>query len=221
MVLIPAATWPSHPSVDSGLQQMHAVALEQFRHAFPVSKPRPTPEPWQRNCSMIHTHWHHRKCLRAIRGQSLFSVFQAWHHAARDHALKKRHRRASHQLRVLKFEDLLHQAHLSATRHDMHNMFRVINRTAPKNPVRRMQLRDDQGRILTPYEEHAMLTTYVKETWDGTPLQHITEHGAPGVPFTVRTLALALGRIPTVKSVASICGVGIVCSAHACAIAPV
>ena len=208
-------------SVDSRLKQLHSEIISLFGRSFSASKPSPPPAIWQTTTSIAHTLWYHRKCLRLITAVTWRTVLQAWHHMARYAALKRHHRRVSHQLRTQRFEDTLQQANLSADRHDMHNMFRVLTRNSPKTPYKRMQLRDDAGCILTPIEEHATLVAFVRNTWDGDPLDHMYSADAPGVPFTVRDLAVALSRIPVVKSMAPICAPGLIWRAHAFEIAPV
>ena len=94
----------------------------------------------------------------------------------------------------------------------MHSLFKVINKNCPKNQHRKMQLRSDDGRLLTPIEEHAKLVSFVRETWAGTPLSLPHQDDPPGVPFDVHALTAALRLIPATKAVAPDCAPGMIWS---------
>jgi len=207
-------------SVDAGLQQLHDTAKLFFCRAFPTAKKPPAQEPWQMGAPVVKSQWHHRACLHNIKGCAVHDIFQAWYHVTKFRTLKRRSKRQAHQLREHKFDSTLQEAAVSASRHDMHSLFKVINNNCPKNPRRKMQLRSDDGRLLTPIEEHAKLVSFVRETWAGTSLSLPSQAAPPGVPFDLTALTAALRLIPATKAVAPDCAPGMIWSGLAEDLAP-
>ena len=202
------------------LLHIHEHALASFSRFFPATSKATCPSPWQLN-PVTTNKWTHRKMLTQIQGHSMSAFFRAWFHVCRFMTLNRQHRRFAHHLRRLKFEELLQEACKAATKHDTHRLFDLINRHSPKAPKRRLQLRNDQGHLITPSEERSLLIAFVRDTWRGDPLPMPAPGPPTGVPFTIQDLVAALKLIPTGKAVAAPCAPGPTWNSTADMIAPV
>ena len=215
--------WQLHNVLTSDnleLQDVHDTAMQHFSTCFPAMSRHVTPDPWQKNEHTL-TKWQHRQLLHAIRDRTAQGILHAWFHATQFHKLTRHHRRFAKQLRRQRFEETLQQANNAAASHDTHKLFDLINRFAPKTHRRRVQLRRDNGSLLTSSEERSLIVEYVRETWRGPTLAPMICHEAPGVPFTVSELTAALRLIPSQKATAAPCAPGIVWNSLAETIAPV
>ena len=204
------------------LTQVHDVAMQCFSNSFPRMSAAPNRDPWQMNPSVL-SKWEHRSKARQFRACHIASCFSAWYHIAKYQTLSRLHRRFAQKLRRQRFEEIVQQANHAALTHNTHQMFDLINRFAPKTPKRRMQLRNDQGALMTIPEERSLLIAFVRQTWYGQPmtLRRRPCPSPPGVPFSVQELAQALRGIPTIKAVAPPCAPGCIWNSHADDIAPV
>ena len=61
------------------------------------------------------------------------------------------------------------EAQACAYKHDVRGFFQVIKRIAPKQTYRRLQLRDDQGTMLTPIEEADLLQSHFRARFQAEP----------------------------------------------------
>ena len=96
----------------------------------------------------------------------------------------------------------------------------LINRFSPKQPKRRMQLRNHAGQIANLVEEHAILCKFVQDTWHGNQLSPVYSDVAPGTPFCEADVLRALSTIPLSKAVARTCAPGFLWNALASWLAP-
>jgi len=205
---------------ESELSRVHDTAINCFSQSFPAVSAIRSPDPWQTN-TVVLSKWAHRSHARQIQTSDLHGCFHAWFHIAKYQMLTRSHRRFAQKQRRQRFEEIVQLANQAALQHNTHQMFDIINRFAPKTPMRRMQLRNDLGALMTISEERSMLVAYVRQTWHGHPMTLRPCHSPPGVPFTVQELAGALRDIPTVKAVAPPCAPGCIWNSHADTIAPI
>ena len=185
------------------IDKLHQTMQPLFHRSFAIPKSVPVQQPWQKAQILIMNKWEHRQRLKAIQEITLLGVFRAWFHGIRFTALSRCHRRHARALRTMKFQDLVAEASDAASRHDMFALYRTINRHSPKQPHRRIQLRNAAGHIATPEESQALLTDFVAETWKGPCTFDLPGSSPPGVPFAVSELAAELSRIPLSKAVAA------------------
>ena len=61
------------------------------------------------------------------------------------------------------------EAQTCAYKHDARGLYQVIKRIAPKQTYRRLQLRDDQGTMLTPIEEADLLQSHLSARFQAEP----------------------------------------------------
>lgn len=127
---------------------------------------------WQHTSRLIMTKWQHRASLMNVRTCTGAGVFRAWYHFARYSFLKRQQRRHAAQIRRLHFSDIVKTAQIAAQKHDMHKMFSLINRYAPKTARRRIQIRNASGAIATPPEELDLLKQFVQDIWGGPNTLH-------------------------------------------------
>ena len=71
-----------------------------------------------------------------------------------------------------------------------------------KIPLIRVRLRQPDGQIADQYSQHAILTQYVRVTWQGPSELPLYACDAPGVPFSFDDLVQAIAGLHTNKSVA-------------------
>jgi len=124
------------------------------------------------------------------------------------------------QIRNSQFEEVVESAARAAERHDTHKLFQVINRFAPKQPRKQIQIRNQNGSMATPIESAAIIHKFVSDTWSGPQQLHIVFDQPPGVPFSVQQLEKALSLIPVTRAVAKPFAPGVVWRQHATVLAP-
>ena len=133
--------------------------------------------------------------------------------------MKIAHSKHARQVRQEKFQAAIAEAQIAAHKHDMFHLFQNINKYAPKQQRRRMQLRNHQGALATPSEERALLRDFVRQVWNGPETFSSPPCLFPGLPFDLEELRIALSSIPVTKSVAHTCAPGIVWRQHAAQLA--
>ena len=191
------------PSDAEVVEKLHAEAVSSFHQFFPlVSAPQPK-RPWQLGACTVLTKWEHRKCIHEITQITQIGIFRAWFHWTRLSQLTRSHRKQAKQLRAQRFRDIVCDASVAAARHDMYQLFGIINKHSPKTAHRRVQLRNAQGYIATPAEAQQQLADFVADTWQGPQTMGLPFTEPPGVPFTVSDLDHALRQIPANKALAS------------------
>ena len=130
------------------------------------------------------------------------SFFRFWHHVSRFGALTKQQKKHSRPVRRDRFDEIIAQAQLAANRHNTFQLFQLINRFAPKQPRRRMQLRTVQGQLATATEEHSILCRFVQDVWSGSPTSTTHPDVIAGTPFSEQDVRSALESIPISKAIA-------------------
>jgi len=207
---------PSDPDL---ISDWHHIACQTFTRFFPCHEPsgsRHDPDTLQH----VWNKWQHRKLMLALTKPTLRNVVQAWFHLVRFQRLKRAARTRAVQVRQLRFQEVIESAQAAAQKHDSHSLFQIINRYSPKQPRRRMQLRNIQGQIASPMEETAMLKQFIADTWHGPSHFPAPEEPLTCMPFTLTELTRALQAIPATKAVARPCAPGIVWKSLATQIAP-
>ena len=166
------------------LDQMHARILSRVRSTFSDVRPPPKQEPWVQGRSIVLNKWKHRALMKQHVICTFGNVLKAWFHAARFQSLKRQHRRAAYVFRKVQFQDIVASASVAAQNHDTHKLFSIINHYSPKQPKRKIQLRNSDGTMASPVESAAMLHHFVEKTWAGPAELGLRFSNAPGVPFS-------------------------------------
>jgi len=154
--------------------------------------------------------WGHRKAFLRFTTVSTQNLFHAWYHVSRFQILKRRAKIHAWSVRQLRFQEVIASATAAALKHDTHSLFQIINKFSPKQPMRRMQLRNQQGQIASPPEETAMLRHFIQETWKGPKSFETPDASIPALPFSQAELLHALSQMPATKAVARPCAPAIV-----------
>ena len=154
--------------------------------------------------------WEHRRRMQRPGFSTTKNIFNRWYHAIQFAKLKRFHRKLAKQIRQNQFNEIVQEAATAANRHDTHRLFSLINRFAPKQPRKTIQLRNHAGQLANPVESAAILTQHVREVWDGPSHMDISFSHAPGVPFTVKHLERAIAMIPATRATARPYAPGIV-----------
>ena len=84
-------------------------------------------------------------------------VFKGWKLAAQLQSVTRQVRKACRGRKIQKVKDVL----------DSSDIFKAAKCLAPKTPKRRIQLRDDQGKIQTHEQEHRQIVDFFRKLYDG------------------------------------------------------
>ena len=199
---------------DVFMNDLHSSMLQLFVTHFPAGKKESSTSTWKPALPILLNKWQHRRLMQRPGLPTLRNIFKCWHHASQFVRLKRTHQKFASQIRKQKFDDVVSCAARAAAQHEL------INKFAPKQPRKQIQLRNHDGVMASPIEGAALLNKYVEDTWSGPQCLHLTFEQAPGVPFTVSQLETALALIPTTKAVAKPFSPGVVWRQHSAILAP-
>ena len=215
----------SDPHDTELIPTLHAAVLQDLQQFFPPVSPSQSAV-WKSTANTITCKWHYRNHFLRLAGcmhqgfLDLQIFLRFWHHVSRFTALSRLQKRHSRAVRKSRFAEVIALAQTAADRHNTFQLFQLINRFAPKQPRRRMQLRNSQGQLATAVEEHSILCHFVTEVWSGQPTQHQHPDVIAGTPFTEADVRHALETIPISKAVAPGFAPGAVWRALADCLAP-
>ena len=207
----------AQPSDEHLIEDIHQIACHAYHTWFPRHGTQLNGNDAAHH--MIMTKWQHRHEMLKYLKPTIAALFRTWFHVAKFQCLKRQAQQHSKTVRKHRFQEVTEQAAEAAYRHDAHALFRIINRFSPKQPKRRMQLRNSQGHIANPVEETAMLKHFIHETWHGPQQFPVMTPPLTGLPFSVEELEQALRDIPATKAVARPCAPSPVWKALAASIA--
>ena len=199
---------------------LHNAVFATFCEHFPPGSVPRSVQTWRPALCTILNKWEHRRRMLRPGLISLPNLFRVWHHAARFAHLKRVHRKEAKQIRNAQFNEVVVTATAAAEQHNTHKLFHLINRFAPKQPRKQIQIRNQQGMLATPIESAAIINKFVGDTWAGPCSMQLTFDQPPGVPFTIQQLEKALSLIPVTKAVAKPFAPGVIWRHSASVLAP-
>ena len=202
------------------MTDLHSQMLKTFVTHFPAGKTQNSSSTWKPALPLLLTKWQHRRLMLRPGLPTVRNIFQCWYHVSMFVRLKRSHQKFASHIRKQKFDEVVCSAANAAAQHDTHKLFQLINKFAPKQPRKQIQLRNHDGVMASPIEGAALLNKYVEDTWSGPQCLQLSFEQAPGVPFTVRQLETALAMISTTKAVAKPFCPGVVWRQHAPILAP-
>ena len=140
---------------------------------FPATKLR-VPQPWNHPSlsGFIQRMWAHYKSSRLYQRRESFDLptcFAQWHHASRFQTM---HREAKRHGRLVKRERYLNQiqqAEEAAASHNAFVLYRIVRRLAPKQRFQTVQIRSDDGLILSHDQEFGLLRSHFEKVWHKPP----------------------------------------------------
>ena len=190
------------PYQPDAIPDLHAAVSQSFSACFPPGCRHSTPDALPAAMPLILNKWKHRALFKRCGLVTQSNLFHAWYHLTRFQVLRRKHQRHAKLVRQQEFDRIIAQAHRAATRHDSFQLFRTINQFSPKQPRRRMQLRNALGSIASPVEELSILTEFVSKAWQGPAQVPMPEQAPIEMPFSEEDLKRALQAIPATKAVA-------------------
>ena len=204
-------TKPINP--DTVIDDMHSSLMPIFQTHFP--KCQPTGPAMQPDKPLFQSKWRHKQALLQITAPTCRNVLRAWFHASRFATLKRQQQRIAKERKRQRIHDLLSEVDNAAATHDSFRVFQAVHRFTPKNPHKRIRIRNADGSIATPQEVLDLTKQHVLSVWAGPEtLQYLCDQ-PPGVPFALDELVQEIQHIPVVKSVARPCLPGLCWKAHA------
>ena len=132
------------------IPMLHRIASETFVDIFsclPTSRALHEHGP---DSARLMDKWRHRRACHKLTLPHMRNVFLAWFHIARFEAVGRQHKHHAYLVCKQKFEDVMQAAKRAADKHDSFQLFQTVNRFAPKQPRRKMQLRNAVGSLATP-----------------------------------------------------------------------
>lgn len=94
----------------------------------------------------------HTGQLRELKQQNLGNFFKAWYHVIQRQRARKMMRRTSAHARKCRLQHIYDAAGRADAAHDHFRLYQAIRELAPKQPYRRIQIRDPDGALLNPSE---------------------------------------------------------------------
>ena len=185
----------SHPNIDT-LEDIYTTFSQGMMHYFHQSH----------KCrqdgivSHVALKWMHFKKMRDSVHLTLKNVFHAWWHSSQFQKLERDQTRHAKMIKQRKIQQLTEEAQHAHEQHDSFKLYNVISRHCPKMRNKRIHLRGDDGKFLTPTEETAAYVHHIQTNWAG-PSLTFPDLAPPGVPFDVAELERVLQNIPATKAV--------------------
>ena len=206
--------------VDDFMNDLHNQMMQIFVTHFPAGMKESSTSTWKPALPLLLNKWQHRRLMQRPGLPTVHNIFKGWYHVSQFVRLKRSHQKFASQIRKQKFDEVVCSAARAAAQHDTHKLFQLINKFAPKQPRKQIQLRNHDGVMASPIESAALLNKYVADTWSGPQCLNLNFEQAPGVPFSVRQLETALALIPMTKAVAKPFSPGVVWRQHSAILAP-
>ena len=148
----------------------------------------------------LSTAWRHLHQARAEKGKGLRSLFSAWRHASQFLRLIASTRKHCRRLRRARLLSFLEDAQEQANKHNIHGVFKIVNKLAPRN-LQRPQIRHADGTLMDAEQESQATAEYLQEVYqDSSTSSFPMDLQADGIPFTCEELQGSISAIPARKA---------------------
>ena len=142
----------------------------------------------------------HSEHLRELKQQNVGNFFKAWYHVIQRQCARKMMRKTSAHARKCRLQHIFDAAGRADEAHDHFRLYQAIREIAPKQPFRRIQIRDPDGALLNPTAAADRIrdwfeALYHDEEVDGTC-------SAFTWPFSAQEFQHGLTRLPMLKALA-------------------
>ena len=201
------------------IQRFHDAMGPCFHSFYPARHPRIRNHAGPHQ-DLIQQKWALHRQIKATKSLTLHSIFHVWKCSSRYAKLQKEHQKSTKTLKQQRFFDLLHSVQTAAACHDSFAVHQIISQYTPKQPKRKIQLRNDNGTPASPEEALQMTKAFIETIWSGPATVNIGVRDPPGVPITVQDIERELHHLPHNKSVAKPFLPALVVKMHASIIAP-
>lgn len=187
----------AHPIDLSALHEQFTSIIHRHFPSTSSQSSSPPPSPH------VLSKWQHHSQIRIWSRRILRKrmLFHLWHHCIRYYKMKRLHRKHNKQLKHQRLTDAMTQANQLNENHDSAGLFALIKKISPKTTPTRMQLRAQDGTMMTPEEELTLLSAYVREVWQARPFDQHPTHCTRN-PLSFEQVHSAIANIPPNKSVA-------------------
>ena len=142
----------SHTSLE-GVQTLHRTLYDACLQVFPAGKAAAQrAPPWQQHQvqESIQHLWSKWRAFKQVRKQGLRGWFQAWKAWKTFDRQYRAHQKRCKQARRAVLLQAMEEAEQHARTHNSRGLYQIIKRLAPKQVRKRMQLRGQDGQMLTP-----------------------------------------------------------------------
>ena len=142
----------------------------------------------------------HTRLLRRLRGKEMAHIFKAWFHVCKRSQARQAMTIAARQKRKLRLDQIFQAADLAEKAHDHFTLFRHIRSLAPKQPLKQILLRSEQGELLGPDDAADWLQRWYHDLYsDGDSNFLISDFTWP---FTQEEFTQGLQSLPIHKALA-------------------
>jgi exonuclease III len=140
----------------------------------------------------------HTRLLRRLCGKELAHIFQAWFHVCKRSQARQAMTIAARQKRKARLDQIFQAADLAEKAHDHFTLFRHIRSLAPKQPLKQILLRSEQGELLGPADAADWLQRWYHDLYsDGDSSFLISDFTWP---FTQEEFTQGLQSLPVHKA---------------------
>ena len=130
---------------------------------------------------------------------TISNIFRIWLLATRRSILKRNMAKHSKTARKFKVREVLQQARRAADAKDQFELYRHIRVLAPKQINKRLQLRDDEGNLLSPSDSADFIAEWWQHAYEGQEITSSTH--APSWTFTTEDLHRSFSTFEVNKAV--------------------
>ena len=195
----------SHYSAES----LNHLVLQTCARLFPAGAPKQDLRPWQQPDvqTSVKEMWARRAELGRVghnvrvglfSRRQIFEAFRTYARFQRSYrALRQRGRWHRKQL-LLKQLDQAQQAEL---RGDVRSLYQVVRKISPKQLGGKVRIRSLAGHLLTPSEEHAEISAYFYELYDGSQTDVEPEARLDPIIITETEMVWSLGQLGSGRAV--------------------
>ena len=166
------------------------------------------PPPWQQHQvqESIQHLWSKWRAFKQVRKQGLRGWFQAWRAWKAFDKQYRTHQKRCKQARRAVLLQAMEEAELHARTHNSRGLYQIIKRLAPKQARKRMQLRGQDGQMLTPDQELSLLTQHFSQRFKAEQPEDVematrTWEGRGDFPLDAATLCHYIQQVPRRKAV--------------------
>ena len=140
----------------------------------------------------------HSRRLRALLHPTLDNLFQAWFHVHRRCKARQQMRVTSAKARKLRLQKIFNIAGRAAAAKDHFRLYQAIRELAPKQPFRRIQIRDHVGNLLNPSDAADRIRDWLAMLYHDPEADSVCR--AFDWPFTAHELQQGLCSLPALKA---------------------
>ena len=147
------------------VEDMNRILREEAIKFFPGKRKQGQVVPWQQHSvgTSVKHMWQCYKNWRTNRDGSIPGIFKMWKQYADFKKAHKTFRKNGREERRNWLKAQIHEMEQAANRKDTRTLFNLARKIAPKNKRTTIQLRDEDGRILSKEQELDALAEFYKE----------------------------------------------------------